>query len=188
MDIIDLDERALASTGAFVAATSEGQLGNDTPCEGWDVRALLNHVIGGNELYAAAAAGQAADWDTRESERVGDDLHAAYSRSAAEVTGAFTGLDLETATLDLPFGPLPARHAVAVHFVDVLVHGWDLAVATRQEPTLDPALCRSALTIVAAYPPDSWGNARFFAPKVPVDEDAPPHVRLAAGLGRDPRS
>lgn len=187
MDLKDLDKRALASTATFVAGTRADQLGDDTPCEGWDVRALLNHVIGGNQLYAVAAAGKAADWETREHDRVGDDLHAAYDESAAEVTAQFAGLDLRAGQVELPFGALPASHAVAVHFVDVLMHGWDLAVATGQDPTLNPEMCNAALEIVAAYPPESWGDQKFFAHKVSVDPSTARHDRLAATLGRQPR-
>jgi uncharacterized protein (TIGR03086 family) len=147
MDLRNLDQRALASTGAFVAATSPDQLGHDTPCEGWDVRALLNHVIGGNRLYSAAAAGESADWDTRDGDWIRDDHRSAYDRSVDEVTSRFARLDLAEDRVDLPFGQLPAMHAVAVHFVDVLMHGWDLAVATGQDPTLDPELCEAALQI-----------------------------------------
>jgi uncharacterized protein (TIGR03086 family) len=86
----------------------------------------------------------------------------------------------------MPFGELPASHAVAVHFVDVLAHGWDLATATGQDATLDPELSVAALDIVAGYPPEVWGTPQFFAHQVPVPATAPPHIRLVALLGRRP--
>jgi uncharacterized protein (TIGR03086 family) len=73
-----------------------------------------------------------------------------------------------------------------VHFVDALTHAWDLALATGQDPTLDPELCRAALDIVAFYPADAWGAAGHFAHRRPALDEAPPHVRLVATLGRDP--
>ena len=141
MDLRHLDRRALADTGRLVAAVRPDQLASPTPCDGWGVRTLLNHVVGGNHLYATAASGGAADWGSRESDRLGEDdagPAAAYDRSATAVTAAFAALDLGEDTVVMPFGELPASHAVAVHFVDVLVHGWDLATATGQDPTLDP--------------------------------------------------
>lgn len=66
MNLIELDWRALASTAHFVAATRSDQMQLSTPCAGWDVRALLEHIVGGNHLYAAAAAGQGVDWATRD--------------------------------------------------------------------------------------------------------------------------
>ncbi len=187
MDLTDLDRRALAATGNLVAGIRPDQLAAPTPCEGWDVRALLNHVVGGNELFATAAAGGAADWATRQQDRLGDDPTGAYDRSAEAVTAAFAGLASGPATqVTLPFGELPASYAIAVHFVDVLVHGWDLATATGQDPTLDAGLATAALDIVAGYPPALWGTPGFFAHQVPVPDAEPPHVRLVALLGRHP--
>jgi uncharacterized protein (TIGR03083 family) len=151
-----------------VDGTDAGQLGLPTPCEGWDVRTLLNHVLGNNDLYAAATA-SAVDWGRRDDDRVGSDHRQAYERSAARVTAA-----------------LPVVSAVAVHFVDILTHGWDLAVATGQKPALDADLAEAAIAVVASYPSDAWGSQRFFAEKVPVADDAPAHLRLVSLLGRRP--
>lgn len=182
MDLFDLDRRALASTGAFVSGTDAGQLGLPTPCDGWDVRALLCHVLGNNHLYASAIAGP-VDWARRDDDRVGTDHREAYERSAAQVTAAFAAAD-HGAEVAMPFGRLPVVHAVAVHFVDILTHGWDLAVATGQDPALDADLAEAAIAVVATYPSDAWGTQRFFAEKVPVADDAPAHVRLVSLLGR----
>lgn len=190
--LLELDGRALASTAHFVDRLRLEQLGDPTPCDAWDVRALLNHVVGGCHLFGAAAleargdrsGSPAGDWATRDDDRVGDDPRGAYAAGADLVTRAFADLDLELHQLTLPFGRLPAAQAVAIHFVDVLVHGWDLAVATGQDPTLDPDLVRPALEIVATYPEAAWGNPQFFAEKVTLDEAAAPHERLVALLGR----
>jgi uncharacterized protein (TIGR03086 family) len=185
MDLLALDRRALELTGGFVHRTDPAQLGLPTPCTGWDVRALLDHVLGNNHLYAAAAAGEAVDWADRDLGRVGDDPHGAYDRSAADVRAAFAGADLG-ATIRMPFGMVTVGQAVAVHLVDVLVHGWDLAVATGQDPALPDDLAEAAMGIVAAYPPDVWGSPVFFGDKVPSSPGDPPYVRLVALVGRDP--
>ncbi len=57
MDLLDLDRRALAATGAHVGAVGSDDLTRPTPCAEWDVRALLNHVLGNNHLYASAVEG-----------------------------------------------------------------------------------------------------------------------------------
>jgi|SoiMethySBSTD1v2_1073268.scaffolds.fasta_scaffold02871_11 uncharacterized protein (TIGR03086 family) len=185
MDLLDLDRRALAATGAHVDALGPDDLTRPTPCAEWDVRALLNHVLGNNHLYATAVSGAAVDWAERDRDRVGDDPAGAYAASAAAVTAAFAAADLGV-EVDMPFGRLAAAQAVAVHFVDVLAHGWDLAVGLGRDPGLDPDLAAAAIDIVAFYPPDVFGTPVFFAEQQPCPADAPPDVRLVALLGRTP--
>lgn len=185
MDLLDLDRRALAATGTRIDALAAGDMGRPTPCAAWDVRDVVNHVIANNRLYAAAADGLAVDWSDRDRDWVGDDARAAYAHSSEALTAAFAVADL-AAELDMPFGRLPAAQALAVHFVDVLTHGWDLAVATGQDATLDPELASTAIDIVGFYPPDVFGTEQYFAEGLPVPADAPPDVRLVAMLGRRP--
>jgi uncharacterized protein (TIGR03086 family) len=183
MDLLDLDRRALAATGRLVDAIPPDALGRPTPCAAWDVRAVINHVVGNNVLYAAAAAGSAVDWAERQRDHVGADPQVAYARSSSAVTDAFATADLGK-ELEMPFGRFSAGQALAVHFVDVLVHGWDLAVATDQDSALDPELASAAIGIVGFYPPDVFGTEQFFAAGLPVAADAPPGERLVAMLGR----
>ena len=56
-DIAELHARALDVTGAIVAGIPWDRWHAGTPCEGWDVRALVNHVVSGNLWAAELAAG-----------------------------------------------------------------------------------------------------------------------------------
>ena len=47
----ELLARALDQTGALVARIRSDQAGLPTPCSAFDVRALVNHFIGGNRQY-----------------------------------------------------------------------------------------------------------------------------------------
>ena len=58
MDIIKLHDRALEATTAIVANVDPGQFGAPTPCDDFDVRALLNHMIGGNYRFVKIAQGE----------------------------------------------------------------------------------------------------------------------------------
>lgn len=186
MDLLELDRRALASTGALVEATEDHDLGLPTPCEDWDVRSLLDHVIGGNRLFAAAATQADPDWRRRAADHVGGDHRRAYRDSCEAVTAAFEADGVPAASFELPFGVLPGYMAIAIHFVDVLVHGWDLAVAIGREPRLDAELCLEALRIAESYPEETWGDPRFFAARVEPRPDMAAQERLVAFLGRRP--
>jgi len=85
----------------------------------------------------------------------------------------------------IPAGNVPAVVAVAVHATDMLVHGWDLAVATGQDRGLDPDLCEAAIAIISRFPPSTWGNPKYYAARVPSDSTEPAD-RLVALTGRDP--
>jgi uncharacterized protein (TIGR03086 family) len=68
-------------------------------------------------------------------------------------------------------------------FLDVLVHGWDLAVATGQDTRLDAGLVSACLDVVE--PQLSMLQASgAFGPAVPTPPDADPQTRLLAMLGR----
>jgi Mycothiol maleylpyruvate isomerase N-terminal domain len=48
MDIAEVHSRALDATRGVIAGVRHGQWAAPTPCQGWDVRALVNHVVSGN--------------------------------------------------------------------------------------------------------------------------------------------
>ena len=52
--------RSIATTfGARIAGITAGQWDETTPCSEWNVRDLLNHVIGGGHMFTAGLRGQA---------------------------------------------------------------------------------------------------------------------------------
>src|SRR5215469_6421703 len=56
-DIAELHAQALDQTGRVVAGIKPDQLRAGTPCDGWDVHALLNHLVAGNLWAAELGAG-----------------------------------------------------------------------------------------------------------------------------------
>jgi len=180
------DRAALAHLGTVVDRVTAADLALPTPCAGWDVHALLDHVVGGNLLYARAASGEAPDWSTRSDDHLGADHRGAYARSSTAVTSAFAAAGAAGTAIALPFGTLPPAWAIPVHVVDVLVHAWDLAAACGLERALDPGLAEAALAVVATYPDETWGDPRFFAHRVTPPPGATATERLVAAVGRDP--
>jgi uncharacterized protein (TIGR03086 family) len=186
IDFAGFDERATRSTRRRLQPLTTTDLERPSGCTGWDIRALVSHLVGGNLRFAQALRGEPADWPTRDAEPVSSPL-GEFDESAGQMAAAVAAIDDPKRPTLLQAGEPPAYFAVGVHAADMLVHGWDLAVATGQDATLDPELCAAAIQVVEKYPPSFWGPGRFFAPRIELTS-ADPQDRLLALAGRDPQS
>jgi len=187
-DPIVLLSRALEQTGAIIARLRPDQAGLPTPCSSWDVRALVNHVVLDVQHFTASASGGA--WEERDADVIGADWSEAYRQAADALLAAWQREGVLERTIQLPFGDVPATWSVKQQIADLVVHGWDIAKATRQSTDLDPELGRLALdwarqNLRPEFRGDE-GSGRVFGAEVPVPDGAPLHDRLAGFFGRDP--
>ncbi len=187
-DLRAFDRLAVKRSVALLADTTDDDLARSTPCAGWTLRDLLVHMTAQHRGFGAAVAGRGADRAVWQADARGDIL-AAYRDSAATVVAAFAGVtDLERpATLPELSGDFPAGWAIGFHFVDYVVHSWDVA-RTLDRPVVFPAdLLATALEIAQLVPdgPDRLAPGAAFAPAVPVDS-ADPLDQIVALLGRQP--
>lgn len=187
MTIADLHRQALDATRPLVAGVTPDQLGSPTPADEWDVRALLNHVVAGNWWAAELAAGRTIDEvGTRlDGDLVGDDPLAAYAASAEAAAAAFEAPGALAAPCAVSYGPVPGEVYAGHRFLDVLLHGWDLAKATGQSTSLDPSLVQASLDVLEPQL-DLLQASGAFKTDVPVPEDGDPQTRLLAMVGRRP--
>lgn len=176
---------ALAATRALVAGVGVDQWSLPTPCEDWDVRALVNHLVTGNEWAAELAAGSTIDevGDRLDGDVLGQDPLAAYDASAGRAAAVFRAPGALAAPCAVSYGPVPGEVYAGHRFLDTLLHGWDLAQATGQSTVLDPALVDAALAVLLPQADLLAGSGAFGNPTDP-GEDAEPQVRLLALTGR----
>ncbi|QTZ95961.1 TIGR03086 family protein [Streptomyces auratus AGR0001] len=168
---------------ALVAAVRPEDLALPTPCAGWTVRQLLDHMVWEN-LMATSIAEDAPRTD-HTADHLGDDHLAAFADSVRAARAAFTGSGM----LHRTYGPYEAPGAMIVQqvVVELLAHGWDLARATGAPTVLAPEVAEE--TLAAAHriygaAPRTAGSS--FAPERPAPAGASAADRLAAFLGRDP--
>lgn len=182
--VIDELRQALERTSNIVDGVSEDQYGEPTPCPELDVHGLLNHLVAGNLLFGAVARGEPTDLSVYEQEHLDNDPSAAFRRTAELALAGWQ----RPGALDenLPFGNMPGSTVIKMHLVEVLTHGWDLAVATGQDPKLDPHLAEIALETMQAVPSDMLRSSGVFGAEVPIHDSASAQDRLVAFLGRDP--
>ena len=183
--IADLHERALAATRRFVAGVGSDQWHASTPCEEWDVRELVNHVVTGNEWAAELATGKTIEeiGDRLDGDVLGDDPLAAYDDSASRAASVFQQPGALDAPCAVSYGPVPGSVYAGHRFIDVLVHGWDVAVATGQDPSLPPDLVAACLDVVEPQAELLAGSGAFGG-GVELPADADDQTRLLAMLGR----
>jgi uncharacterized protein (TIGR03086 family) len=176
-----------AEVARVVAGVRDDQLTDPTPCTGTSVAAMLDHLVGLTVAFrlaaektvpgggpSADAANLAPDWRTRLPAQL-EALAAAWRDPRAwEGTAEAGGVRM----------PAPAMAAVAVN--EVLVHGWDLAVATGQSYRSDPASVQASLEFVGDRSDPANEPEGLFGPVVPVPDDAPAFDRLLGRTGRDP--
>ena len=118
-----------------------------TPCSEWDVRALVNHVIGGNRRYAMLLRGASAESvdRTRAEDHLGADPVTAFATTAGELAAVFRKDGALTRVAHHPIGDRTGAELLAMRVLDVSVHAWDLARALDVGDTLDPEAVAYAL-------------------------------------------
>jgi len=188
VDPVALHEGALDATSRIVARVRPHQLSLPTPCAEWDVRQLLDHLVDGNEMFTRAVVERTGGPAQPLVDRpVVDDPFEAYARSTEAVRRAWRRPDVLEREITGPFGTLPGHVVVRMHFVDHLVHGWDVAKATGQDTTIDALLATAAYEeMTTALDSSSRGPGMPFGTEVPCGGDAPIHELLVAFLGRHP--
>lgn len=186
VDIVEQIERSLDMTATVVAGIGADQWTAQTPCAGWDVRAVLNHTVGGMHIFAAELTGQPAAAE-HEADWLGDDPQGRFASAAETDRAAWRRPDSLAGSVTISLGRLPGPMAAVVHLTEVLVHGVDLAVATGQQDVLDQGLCADLLATMRAMGIEAFRVPGVFGPEVTPTGDAAPHEQLAAYLGRDLR-
>jgi uncharacterized protein (TIGR03086 family) len=155
-----------------------------TPCTEWDVRALVNHVVGEYlwvpELLAGrtiAEVGNRFDGDV-----LGDDPLQALveaQRSALAAVEAPQALD---GSVHLSFGDTPAAAYAMQMAIDSTIHSWDVARGVGADEALDPELVDVVYAELQRTGED-WRAGGAFGPAKPA-ADGSAQARLLALTGR----
>ena len=171
--------------GAIAQATA-AQLAAPSPCVGWSARDVLNHMIGGADLFAVSARGEQQpfpDWSDM-ADWVGHDPAASYRRAAAGVLAAFSAPGVLEGTVPMPWGDTPAPFALNLIMADQVTHSWDLARATGLTIEVQAATAETALVTTQASVSPEFRAAGLYAAEQPAPEGASRLDRLAAFSGR----
>ena len=175
LDLLDLYGRASEWTlSKAVGATDK--LDATTPCDEWDVRSLMNHMLDTQHYFVSAAQGNdASPPSPHPPELLGDDPVTDFEHARAETLRTFG----EKGVIDKT-GP-----SLGIAFSDQLLHGWDLAQATGQDATMPDGLPEAAYEMIHGRFTDEQRKG-IFKPEVTVAPDASAQDKLLGYTGRNP--
>jgi uncharacterized protein (TIGR03086 family) len=176
---------------ALLLGIPDDLLRRPTPCPGWTVGDLLDHLIGlsraftraaqkrtdapgtGSALPRPSAANLSPLWRSR-LPVVLEDLAVAWRAPAAwEGTAQAGGVTM------------PAVELGTVAVNELIMHGWDLARATGQEFAADPRLLEPLIEFLSRGA--QGGSPGSFGRVVSVEDEAELLDQAVALAGRDPR-
>jgi uncharacterized protein (TIGR03086 family) len=150
------------------------QRGNPTPCPEFDVDGLVRHLVA--TVVKIAAIGEGAD-PLQLPSQVDEPL--AEARAEYERVWTADTLDREVA---VPWGRAPGRMALWGYVNELLVHTWDVAVATGQPVEAPAGVAEPALAVARMLIPAEREGFPF-APPVEPAPTAGPTERLANWSG-----
>lgn len=181
---IALLERAMNYALGSLALTTDDALPRATPCDAWDVRALLMHM---NDALAALA--DAVDVGRVALEPAADEPAAGLVASVRErgcvLLGAWTNA-AAPGVVSIGGRPLPSTIVAAIGALEVAAHGWDLAQGCGIDRPIPAALAEELLELAPLMVTADDRPSRF-RPQVKVSARSGPDDRLIAFLGRNPR-
>ena len=194
--ITEPHRRSVTGLRPVVDRVTPADLDRPTPCAGWDLRALLEHMAGQDRGFAAAVRA------AREGDDVGVSAFAPHPLGPSPAATIADGLDEVVAAFAAGAdGPVllpefdrrvPVPVLVQMHLIDTLVHGWDVAAALGAQDGyrsgLDPAAVDAALAMSEQIPDDEYRDTpgASFAHAIPAPRDADAWTRVLTLLGRDP--
>jgi uncharacterized protein (TIGR03086 family) len=194
-DVRSFHRVAMANSVTLVDAVRTADLDALTPCAGWKLLDLLAHMTVQHRGFAASARGFGDQPDVWRADSVIDavaaDPSGTYADAARDVMAAFADDAVLEASFALPeFGPdavFPGAMAIGFHFIDYVVHGWDVAASLGVPYVLPDDVVDAALPLALLVPD---GKERE-APDAPfahaVDGPVATNLdRLLRHLGRAP--
>ena len=185
VELPELHVGALNTTRVFVAGVGAHQWSDPTPCADWNVRALVNHIVTGNWWAAELAEGGTIEGvgDRLDGDVLGDMPAGAYDDSAAAAAAVFRLPGAMEWPCAVSYGPVPGEVYCGHRFIDVLIHGWDVAQATGQDTTLPVDLVEACVAVVEPQA-ELFAGSGMFGGDVRIAADADAQTRLLAMLGR----
>lgn len=194
-DVRPFHRLVMTASSEIVGSVRTNDLDTPTPCAGWKLVDLLAHMTVQNRGFAAAARGFGDQPHVWQADSVVDAIVAnptdTYAESVRDVMAAFADDAVLEASFALPeFGPnamFPGAMAIGFHFIDYVVHNWDVAASLGLPYDVPAEVVDAALPLSLLVPDGEFRDAPGSPFAHAIDEpSATTFDRLLRHLGRDP--
>ena len=184
---IELLEIAVADFSCALSEVTEAEWSAQTVCDDWDVRGLVNHMVGGALMTEAVLQGGSREeavalMSTLQlSSNPKEDL----LNSASAHVAAFRALDSLDTVVHHPAADMPAAQLLNFRIGDYVLHTWDLVTSLGKSVELNADCVQFVWTALQPMAP-FIGQLGMFGegPSGTVSEDAPLQDRLVDFTGR----
>ena len=139
-----------------------GGWGSPSVCDGWSVRDVADHIVGGNRFAVGLLDGMSAH-DVLTAAFVGgfdDPVIDLFDESAVAQHSAFSRPGAFDRWVDHPSGVVRGDEFLQLRIGDLVLHAWDVARSTDGDDTLDPTLAPMLVSLYerrATTGPDAAG-------------------------------
>jgi uncharacterized protein (TIGR03086 family) len=190
MIIRDFFPTAAKEFGEIARAAAATDLTAPTPCSDFDVRTLVNHVIGTTGALATVGRREPLDPEDpygAKNDATGGDWAGQLVARATTLAEVWSMPDAWDGTVSMAGQELPATLIGEMSMVEMLLHGWDLARASGQQLTVPDDVGRELLRHIDDTA--EWGRSvGAYGPAVALEgrQGASAFERALAAAGRDP--
>ncbi|MFP5284048.1 MAG: TIGR03086 family metal-binding protein [Actinomycetes bacterium] len=188
MTVRDLMPTAARRVAAVARGAAQADLHNPTPCTDFDLGTLVTHFAGTTSGMVRAARREALDprnpWGAPPGLTEGD-WASDLADNVEEVGQAWSDPEAWTGSVDLAGSSMPASMCGGMAFVEILLHGWDLAAASGQQLQLDPGVGEELRRVIAETA-EHGRQMHAYGPEVPVPASADDFDHALGLAGRDP--
>lgn len=182
-------EPATTEMTRLIGDVRDDDLARPTPCDGWTVGDLIAHIHQFVDVFTCTGRKDPVD----PPQHLVDDWRSAIPARLAEMADAWRDDAAWVGEVAVGGVAMSSADNAVVAAEELTVHAWDLARATGQHFTAQPAMLDRVEEFLVMFAPGtdegSFGPAGQgpFGPVAPVPSDADRFDRALAATGRDPR-
>jgi uncharacterized protein (TIGR03086 family) len=179
MDPIAQLDQVMPLLKDMVSALTPEELAAQTPCEHFAVQGVLEHMIAGGSMFAAAFRGEAPP----AAPPSGDPIQL-FPKTMDDLVASMKAPGALEKMVDAPFGTVPGEVFARFVALDGLVHGWDIATATGKDYDPPADVVAAADEFAHQALADEMRDGDTFKAVTDVPATASPIERLVAFTGR----